>query len=248
MAVQSRAMVKMMSMIVKLLDSPDDLTKVVNQLGGRHEIYGVTPSDYLAFANAMCETFLIVLKKEFPSEARDSWFKVLMEISAMMQVAGKATKAFEGILHRKSGRNEREWKKTLVRLSLDTLYIYRDDKPTKLRASVPLGHVNSIDIVVPGAEVELPTDHAIVIESSNLQLPVLYLGMDTKASCLEWIEQLNWRVQAVARVFKHDEASSESNSIEGNPEVKKVRKNLKAIQKKKKSVKPGESKRSFMST
>jgi len=122
---------------------------------------------------------------------------------------------------------------------LDSLYIYRDEKATKIRASIPLGHVNSIDIIVPGSEVVIPTDHAIVIESNNLQIPILYLATETKEQCLEWVEQLNWRVQAVARVYKHDdENSSDSASFEGGTDVRRAKKNLKTLQKKKKKKQP----------
>eukprot|EP01125_Pyxidicula_operculata_P003415 TRINITY_DN1418_c0_g1_i2.p1 TRINITY_DN1418_c0_g1~~TRINITY_DN1418_c0_g1_i2.p1 ORF type:complete len:579 (-),score=119.61 TRINITY_DN1418_c0_g1_i2:706-2442(-) len=90
---QGRALIKMLAMIIKSLDSPDLFINTVYSLGGRHEIYRVEPNDYVTFANTICETLQVILEGSCTTEVKDSWFKIMMELSAMMQSAGKKIKS-----------------------------------------------------------------------------------------------------------------------------------------------------------
>eukprot|EP01125_Pyxidicula_operculata_P010209 TRINITY_DN335_c0_g1_i5.p1 TRINITY_DN335_c0_g1~~TRINITY_DN335_c0_g1_i5.p1 ORF type:complete len:475 (-),score=89.59 TRINITY_DN335_c0_g1_i5:2418-3842(-) len=236
MAVQGRALVKMLAMIVKSLDDPADLMHTISILGGRHEIYGVEPSDYIAFANAMGDTLEQVLGSTLcTTEMKDAWFKVLTELSTLMQDAGKKLKHsnVSGFLIRKI-RKASEWKRSAVSLSLDTLYIYKDDKMNKLRSSYPLSEVNAIEIMNTDGDVELASKYGFVIELSNYRQPYLFFCAETQEDLVKWIEELNWRVQAVARVYKEEAGDdSESTSVGDTVDVRKVKKAVKGLKKKK---------------
>jgi len=88
--------------------------------------------------------------------------------------------------------------------------IYSGEKLIKLRSSVPLNTVTSIDIVT-GTDIEgLPSEHAIAISHTNDQTATFCFN-DVE-SMQDFYDQLNWRVSAVNRSYKYDETSHETSS------------------------------------
>jgi len=211
---QSQSLVKMLSMVIKSIDNNTFIIDKIQRLGARHAIYGVKPTDYIAFSNTMCSTFEAVLgKDDFDNETRDAWFKVMMEISSMMQEAGEKMKkeVLSGVFWRKLGHNSK-WKKSLVVVTLDNMYIYRDEKNTKIRSTYPLLDVNDIDENEAFMN-DAPTDHGLLIKLRDFYLDV-YFCLDKKPDVNNWVEEINWRTQALQRVYKEredDDISSQSS-------------------------------------
>jgi len=212
--VQGRALVKMMALIVKGIDDHQLITNTLFMLGGRHVIYGVDPADFTAFSNAMCDTVASVVGRTICTpEARDAWFKVLMEISAMMQDAGKKIQnsLVRGSVWRKVGRNSK-WKKSDIATSLDTLFVYKKSTdPNKLRCTFLLKDVHEVEITPE--QVQQPTQFGFYLDLSG-GFDNCYFGVETRLERVQWMEQIQWRTAALQRVFKDSiaEASEDGNT------------------------------------
>eukprot|EP01124_Arcella_intermedia_P001034 TRINITY_DN1054_c0_g1_i1.p1 TRINITY_DN1054_c0_g1~~TRINITY_DN1054_c0_g1_i1.p1 ORF type:complete len:709 (+),score=174.97 TRINITY_DN1054_c0_g1_i1:70-2196(+) len=239
MAVQSKALVKMMSMVVTSLDNPSNLDLTIERLGGRHELYGVSRADYLAFTNAMCETLETVLGDKCNLEMKESWSLVLNNLSEKMLTSGKLfkQKAVKATLWRKFGRKG-EWKKSTVVLTLDHLHLYRDEKLSKLRSSIPLLDINSIELIGENG-VDPITEFGFYLDFNDYRQPILYLCTDSRQDMTFWVDELNWRAQALARVWKEEGDST----LEDNDSLKlyKSLSKLKKRKARKKSTGPADA-------
>jgi len=217
MAVQGRALMKMISMIVKSLDNSTDLQKTIYTLGGRHEIYGVTPADYIEFSNAMCDTVETVLGKAICTpEIRDSWFKILTELSVMMQGAARMIKSepINSVVYRKFHKTTTSWKKSAISITIDSFYIYKEEKLGKLRSSYSLSEVNGIELLSPDGEIETKTPFGFSIELSSYRQPYLFICCETRVEMNRLMEEFSWRTAAVLRVMKEDDDSESSASAD----------------------------------
>lgn len=81
LANQASALTRMMTWIVSHLDEINNLRPVLQQMGGRHSIYGVQPEEYASFATTMAETLQAILGKvQFPDDAYKAWQDVISQI------------------------------------------------------------------------------------------------------------------------------------------------------------------------
>eukprot|EP01124_Arcella_intermedia_P028989 TRINITY_DN6017_c0_g1_i2.p1 TRINITY_DN6017_c0_g1~~TRINITY_DN6017_c0_g1_i2.p1 ORF type:complete len:461 (+),score=105.65 TRINITY_DN6017_c0_g1_i2:105-1487(+) len=221
MTVQSRALLRMLSLIIKGIDKPAVIVDDIQMLGGRHAIYGVENDDYVAFSNAMADTFEAVLgKEEFSVDARNAWLKVLSDLATMMQESGSFMKrqSFSGVFYRKLDRGG-SWKKTLVVINLDSIIIYKDEKGRQLRVIFPLSSVNDIDLN-EGRAADAPTDFGFILNmNAEVQKPPeLYFCFDSQKDLSFWVDQFTWRIQAIQRVYKEVEVESPSPEIKESKE------------------------------
>eukprot|EP01124_Arcella_intermedia_P025654 TRINITY_DN4634_c0_g2_i3.p1 TRINITY_DN4634_c0_g2~~TRINITY_DN4634_c0_g2_i3.p1 ORF type:complete len:724 (-),score=182.35 TRINITY_DN4634_c0_g2_i3:11-2140(-) len=136
---------RMLDHIVRCLSNQTDLQRILNSLGGRHEIYGVGLSDYDTFNRTLCDTLEHANPTIFTPEAKSAWSNVLTKISTLMYNAGKVHKSLvlKTTVFRKLQKNS-QWKKSVLSLSLDTLYLYQDETSSKLRSTFQLTDVTSI--------------------------------------------------------------------------------------------------------
>eukprot|EP01124_Arcella_intermedia_P036698 TRINITY_DN9668_c0_g1_i1.p1 TRINITY_DN9668_c0_g1~~TRINITY_DN9668_c0_g1_i1.p1 ORF type:complete len:725 (-),score=183.93 TRINITY_DN9668_c0_g1_i1:6-2180(-) len=213
--VQGRALVKMLAMIVKSLDNPSTLKNTLKNLGGRHEIYGVEPDDYRQFAIAICEVILTILGSSiFNNEVKDAWYITMMTLGNIMQGEGRKFKQepFTGTLYYKYYKKDNSWKKTALSVSLDTLYIYKDEKRTKLRGNFALSEINEVS-TTENYDFSSPTEFCFDIELASYRMPKISFAAEDEKSRSLWIYELGWRIQAVQRVYKEDEESVTEQSV-----------------------------------
>eukprot|EP01125_Pyxidicula_operculata_P012619 TRINITY_DN414_c0_g1_i1.p1 TRINITY_DN414_c0_g1~~TRINITY_DN414_c0_g1_i1.p1 ORF type:complete len:607 (-),score=123.11 TRINITY_DN414_c0_g1_i1:242-2062(-) len=224
-----RSICKMIFTVINSLEHPESLKTLLHSLGGRHEIYGVEPGDYVAFSNALCDTLETILgSSNFTSENRNLWFSILMEMSTLMQVSGRQIRrtGLKGIVFRRL-RKEGEWKKSAIALSFDTLYIYTNEKHNRLRSSYSLS--DTVEINILPLEDNNPYKFGFSLNMEGAKYIQLSFNVETESEQNMWLEELTWRVQAVRRVFKEEDSDSTSTSMEG-PEAK-VRKQIKKLNK-----------------
>jgi len=203
---QGRALVSMLALIIKSVEKPETVAPQIRIMGGRHEIYGVTASDYVAFSQAMCDTVEAVLSKDCNAETKDSWYKVMMELAAMMQDSARVIRSegVSAILKRKMGGQTR---KSMVQLDLDMLLIYRDENKTRLKSSVNFSDVGEIE---KGEDDS--SEFSINFVFKNPTAQPLVLIFPTTAEMKKWEEEITWRIAAVQRMWKDDESGSGSAS------------------------------------
>jgi nitric oxide dioxygenase len=70
---QSRALVAMLELIVKMLDFQDKLVPLIQYLGDRHRAVKVKPGHYAPFGEALIWTLKSLLREDFTPETRRAW-------------------------------------------------------------------------------------------------------------------------------------------------------------------------------
>eukprot|EP01124_Arcella_intermedia_P025653 TRINITY_DN4634_c0_g2_i1.p1 TRINITY_DN4634_c0_g2~~TRINITY_DN4634_c0_g2_i1.p1 ORF type:complete len:296 (-),score=57.69 TRINITY_DN4634_c0_g2_i1:11-898(-) len=99
----------------------------------------------LPINRTLCDTLEHANPTIFTPEAKSAWSNVLTKISTLMYNAGKVHKSLvlKTTVFRKLQKNS-QWKKSVLSLSLDTLYLYQDETSSKLRSTFQLTDVTSI--------------------------------------------------------------------------------------------------------
>eukprot|EP01123_Difflugia_compressa_P014127 TRINITY_DN7022_c0_g1_i1.p1 TRINITY_DN7022_c0_g1~~TRINITY_DN7022_c0_g1_i1.p1 ORF type:complete len:249 (-),score=42.77 TRINITY_DN7022_c0_g1_i1:4-750(-) len=214
----------MIIMIVQALDNSERLKEKMETLGGRHEIYGVSGSDYIAFTNALCDTMEIVLSKSFTPPVRDAWYKVMGDMAIFMQNAGKQAKLepLKAVMHRKV-KKDGEWRVSMITANLDAVYIYHDDKRQKLRTTIPFSEITDIQYLDNNSVNTAPFLFGFALEISTRDSQVCFC-CETQEQQLHWIYELNWRIQAVHRIWKEAEDTTESNDAKTGRKTGKIKK------------------------
>jgi hemoglobin-like flavoprotein len=204
--VQGRSLVRMMAIVVSNVGDLKKLKGVMSSLGGRHEIYGVRSEDYKTFISVLVDSISTVLgPQRFPLEAKYAWGKVMSSVAAMMHESGRRIR-LEGLrqLILVKIREDGEWKKRTVMLSLSEICLYRDEACTKLLRAFDF--VNIIDLSSDKAsdEMDLPIDHAyaIVIKFLLPKVSTLSFAVSNKSTSEEWYRELQWRSEAALRIAK----------------------------------------------
>jgi hemoglobin-like flavoprotein len=89
---QGAKLMQMLSAAVRLLDRPESLVPVLEDLGRRHVGYGVTDAHYETVGNALLWMFAATLGKHFTAEARNAWTNLYSVVAETMQrAANEAT-------------------------------------------------------------------------------------------------------------------------------------------------------------
>ena len=81
---QSRALVAMLELIVKMLDMQDKLIPLIHYLGERHAVLNVKPEYYPPFGDALIWTLESFLREDFTPETRRAWQKAYQFMSDNM--------------------------------------------------------------------------------------------------------------------------------------------------------------------
>ena len=82
---QGRRLIQMLGIAVAWLDRPDMLVPTIEELGRRHEVYGVKPRDYHTVGKALLLTLAEGLGEAFTPDVRDAWTAVYELILSAMQ-------------------------------------------------------------------------------------------------------------------------------------------------------------------
>jgi hemoglobin-like flavoprotein len=70
---QSRALIAMLELIVKMLDLQDKLIPLIHYLGERHAVLNVKPEHFPPFGEALMWTLESFLREDFTPETRRAW-------------------------------------------------------------------------------------------------------------------------------------------------------------------------------
>lgn len=89
MAEQRKKLMQMLTAAVKGLDRLDQLVPVVQTLGRRHAIYGVTDAHYDTVAAALLWTLEKGLGRAFTPETREAWVTVYSLLATTMKNAAR---------------------------------------------------------------------------------------------------------------------------------------------------------------
>lgn len=86
-AIQGAKLMSMLSYAVARLEYPETLVGPVQELGKRHQDYGVEPEDYSAVGEALIWTLAQSLGAQWTSEVEQAWIDTYTWLSATMIAA-----------------------------------------------------------------------------------------------------------------------------------------------------------------
>ncbi|HVJ46471.1 MAG TPA: globin domain-containing protein [Luteolibacter sp.] len=90
--VQANKLMEMLGAALSLLERPEELTEVLEELGARHVNYGVKTEHYATVGQALLDMLASVLDKEFDANTRIAWTDLYVAISeTMLRGAGRVT-------------------------------------------------------------------------------------------------------------------------------------------------------------
>lgn len=81
---QAAKLMDMLAAALSLLEKPDELAGVLEDLGARHAGYGVKDSHYATVGEALLEMLSSVLGEDFTAEARAAWTELYQQIATTM--------------------------------------------------------------------------------------------------------------------------------------------------------------------
>jgi hemoglobin-like flavoprotein len=84
---QGRKLMQMLSAAVRLLDNPESLTPVLENLGRRHSGYGVSDEHYDTVGEALLWTLNAALGNDFTPDACEAWTSLYGFVAMTMQRA-----------------------------------------------------------------------------------------------------------------------------------------------------------------
>ncbi len=82
--VQANKIMEMLGAALSLLDKPEELTEVLEELGARHVNYGVKTAHYATVGQALIDMLASVLGKDFDATTRIAWTDLYRTISETM--------------------------------------------------------------------------------------------------------------------------------------------------------------------
>lgn len=82
--VQANKLMEMLGAALSLLEKPEELTGVLEELGARHVNYGVKTVHYATVGQALLDMLSSVLDKEFDANTRIAWTDLYVAISETM--------------------------------------------------------------------------------------------------------------------------------------------------------------------
>lgn len=218
---QGRALVSMIGMIVKSIDDFTAFSSVIAQLGGRHEIYGVSGSDYVCFASCLSKTIANLADGD-ASAVESVWNKCMLQLGKIMELAqaAVASEVWKTVANT-SLRGNGSFKNAAIVFRLTHLDIYSNEKQVKLRSSVPLATVAELNILAE--PVGMPTEHVVALTTNTDQ--TMNFSFPTNEAIQTFFEELNWRVAAVTRSMKYDADGSSHESADESATKRKARRN-----------------------
>lgn len=82
--VQASKLMEMLGAALSLLERPEELTEVLEELGARHVNYGVKTAHYTTVGQALIDMLASVLGAEFDTNTRIAWTDLYTAISETM--------------------------------------------------------------------------------------------------------------------------------------------------------------------
>jgi len=202
----------MIALVVRHVGQLGALREQLGTLGGRHEVYGVSAEDYFTFTAVLVDSLRAVLgPADFPPAAASAWQRLLGSVAAVMQESARRIRAegYRALVVARL-RETSEWKKTALVLTLDVLFLYRDDKFAKLRTSVDLAHVVDLEprnFLEPHPPA-LPYTLAVKVLHPKPQTLLFACATEHEREMLR--HELRWRSEAALRIAK-DEPGTNSD-------------------------------------
>jgi hemoglobin-like flavoprotein len=95
MADQCRKLMQMLNAVVAGLDRLDQLIPMIQSLGRRHAIYGVTDAHYETVSLALLWTLEQMLGRDFTIEMKEAWATVYHVLATTMKTAAREVQAPE---------------------------------------------------------------------------------------------------------------------------------------------------------
>eukprot|EP01125_Pyxidicula_operculata_P018187 TRINITY_DN6446_c0_g2_i4.p1 TRINITY_DN6446_c0_g2~~TRINITY_DN6446_c0_g2_i4.p1 ORF type:complete len:729 (+),score=150.83 TRINITY_DN6446_c0_g2_i4:751-2937(+) len=204
---------KMLSLIVGCLDNPDELLHHIQRLGVTHAIYGVTSDLYSTFIDVFTDiveqTLAFRYQMDELHQLRENWTNLLVEISDGMVASGiKAQSEGVSAIFCRRIIKKQTWKKCFVTYSLDTMFIYKDDKMSKLSYSYPLREVVQIELLSQSANFQPPAPFNYVITiyfstegSEQRQQHAVTLACESSIFLYSWLQNIVTRILALLRIL-----------------------------------------------
>jgi hemoglobin-like flavoprotein len=90
---QKDKLMKMIGIAVNSLDHLDEIVPAVQDLGRRHQGYGVKPKDYMTVGSALLSTLEAGLGPHFTPEVKEAWATVYGILSQAMLAAAEEAAA-----------------------------------------------------------------------------------------------------------------------------------------------------------
>jgi hemoglobin-like flavoprotein len=78
---QAKKFADMLTWVIAHLESPDELSREMRELGARHDDYGVKPDHYAPVGSALIWMFKHALGDRFTEEMEDAWLEAYAFIS-----------------------------------------------------------------------------------------------------------------------------------------------------------------------
>eukprot|EP01129_Flabellula_baltica_P006673 TRINITY_DN2523_c0_g1_i1.p1 TRINITY_DN2523_c0_g1~~TRINITY_DN2523_c0_g1_i1.p1 ORF type:complete len:698 (+),score=124.40 TRINITY_DN2523_c0_g1_i1:73-2166(+) len=187
------ALSKMISLITQ--DRSDILKEKLAKTGGKHFIWGVKDRDFQSFATAVCDALQDTLGDMITLEIRDIWFNTILKLGQDLLKYGKRMNnknAFSiADLYRKGSRGN-SWIESSIIVTLEDIHIYKDKLFKKLRTSVNLSDIVSVQ---KDNSTKGPTDYVMVIKLGNKKSE--YISFEEYRDLKQFYAELKWRIDAV---------------------------------------------------
>eukprot|EP01126_Amoeba_proteus_P047941 TRINITY_DN5512_c0_g1_i5.p2 TRINITY_DN5512_c0_g1~~TRINITY_DN5512_c0_g1_i5.p2 ORF type:complete len:343 (+),score=84.50 TRINITY_DN5512_c0_g1_i5:1592-2620(+) len=235
---QGRALVSMIGMIIRCLDDFSSFRVQIQQLGGRHKIYGVKEKDFGVFCEILSQTIAHLLEGTDldTDKVEKAWTAVISSLAQMMIAASLVANLPFTVQCNRRITALGTWKVTAVAIGLDAIHIYKSDELTKLRSSLPFKSITEIEIVTEQEGMSSPTGVSVTYGGESEKA---IFSFNSREETEKWFAEVNWRVQATHRVYKYDEdegsvSSDTSNTRNVKPSTKSRKGFSLASQKKKK--------------
>jgi hemoglobin-like flavoprotein len=84
---QKVKLMKMIGIAVNSLDHLDDIVAAVQDMGRRHQVYGVKPKDYMTVGGALLGTLEVGLGPAFTADVKEAWATAYGILAGAMQDA-----------------------------------------------------------------------------------------------------------------------------------------------------------------
>jgi len=185
------ALTKMISLI---LNKDEESKAYIEKMGSYHYVWGVQEHDFHFFAIALCDSMQNSLGGDIINQTvRDAWFNTITKLGASMIKKAKKLD-INGISCICFRRNRMtSWKECSIFLTLKDLHIYRNSKMAKIKTSVNLSDILTIDFE-DNDSISKKTDFCLNISKNDDDL---WLCFETLNEANYWKDELNWRMHAL---------------------------------------------------
>jgi len=193
---EQRSFVKTLALIAQVapkIDSELALETLRGQ-GARHDIYGVDKYDYEVFTEATVALLEEFLGKEIITAAvKQAWVNIIEAQRRVMHYRPPDFDLFSGVVLRPSRSRMQKWKPALLRIDINYMFLYEDEKGNKIKTSHPLRECKDVREDGPMSD----GYHTFLI--STIGPPNSFSFGAPEKECLKWVAEFKWRIEAFRR-------------------------------------------------